>query len=94
MRSTSGADRVALAKILIQAGAHLNHPDYSGHQPLHWAVLRQDMDSIKFLLAHGADVHYRCYEGTPLHIALGCKYTDKAVDEQGKLFDEPEAFHW
>lgn len=94
IRSKSGSDRVALAKILIDAGAHPNYPGNNGRMPLHWAVLRQDIPSIRFLLEQGADVHYRSYQGTPLHVALECLSVDKAVDEDGNLFHESPEAHW
>ena len=94
IRSNSGSDRVALAKILIAAGAHPNYPDHNGHMPLHWAVLRQDIRSITFLLEHGADVHSRSYQGTPLHIALECLSIDQTVDEHGNLVAESPEAHW
>ncbi|MHB9146957.1 MAG: ankyrin repeat domain-containing protein [Candidatus Amoebophilus sp.] len=44
--------------------------DVSGDSPLHIAVLMGDIEEVKSLLEHGADVHAQNKNGsTPLHVA-------------------------
>ena len=57
-------------KKALDAGADINYPDpeYCGETALCYA--RHDGECVKYLLAHGADVHARNNVGaTPLHYA-------------------------
>lgn len=44
---------------LINAGAELDGRDYKGRTPLHWAVLGGHLESVRTLLAAGADASLR-----------------------------------
>ncbi|KAK3379621.1 ankyrin repeat-containing domain protein, partial [Lasiosphaeria ovina] len=67
-------NHLTLDQALRQEPTSLNQHDGTGFTPLHWAVLRDDVDSISTLLAWKTDVDCRDIEGnTPLHIA--CRST-------------------
>lgn len=54
-----GFDRhrvLATAGHLIALGCDLNQRSLTGHTPLHEAILYNEPDVVRFLLAHGADV--------------------------------------
>jgi ankyrin repeat protein len=42
---------------LCENGAHPTAKDIQGYSPLHVAYLRKDVESIRLLAAHGADIH-------------------------------------
>ncbi|WP_394203073.1 ankyrin repeat domain-containing protein [Shewanella waksmanii] len=54
--------KLALAEYFINKGVNIdgiNHIDGLGLTPLHAAILNQDFSSVKFLIAHGADISLR-----------------------------------
>ena len=58
-------------EFLLQRGASLDSSDSAGQTPLHWAVIGGRIDTVKLLLAHGADPEKKnAYEGAPLGQAL------------------------
>lgn len=55
----------------------LNTPDSQGNTPLHLAVLENDIEMIKLLIHHGADVNATdAQSNTPLHLAIKQGYLD------------------
>lgn len=63
---------VYAAEILLRFGADLNFEDpVSYYNPLHIAVLRNKPDTVKLLIAHGADIEKRdrIHESSPLDLA-------------------------
>ena len=48
-----------IADILIEAGALVNQPDFTGATPLHWASVTQSTDAVIVLLSHGANPYAR-----------------------------------
>ena len=60
----------ALAALLLKNGADPNAAD-AGYTALHAAVLRDDLDLVKALLAHGANPNARLLRGTPARRAGG-----------------------
>lgn len=44
------------------ANADLSQKDFSGRAPMHFAVLNNKIQSLKFLLEHGADA--KCFDKT------------------------------
>lgn len=78
--------------LLVDAGADINAVrPRTGESPLHFAVLKRQVDAVSFLLTHGADKEARTGSGvdsdslrnlrlehqTPLHLAAG--YADVAT---------------
>lgn len=55
----------AVARRLIEAGADVQ-ADGAGYTALHAAVLRGDHDTVRALLAHGANIHARLRQGSPV----------------------------
>jgi ankyrin repeat protein len=70
--SESSERNVAFAKLLIAHGAKVNVENHEGYTPLNVAVFRGDHESIKLLLASGANVNARwSWDGaTVLHLAV------------------------
>jgi hypothetical protein len=57
-------------KDLLAAGANVNEQDEQGWTPLNWAAGRGDVDAVRLLLEHGADVTLTGRDNrTPLMIA-------------------------
>jgi ankyrin repeat protein len=55
---------------LIEQGANLNLPDFTGKQVLHFAVLGNNVELVDFILQHGGDVNAQDVDGlTPTHYA-------------------------
>ena len=58
------------ARLLIEAGADVNLPEFRGIPPLCWACSEREGRFISLLLAAGADVHHAAHDGrTALHWA-------------------------
>ena len=59
---------------LIQGG-DFNLSDYDGRTPLHIASSEGHIETVRFLLQHGASLHARDrYNNTPLTDAIRFKY--------------------
>jgi ankyrin repeat protein len=63
----------AFAAYLLERGANANAAD-AGYTALHAAVIRSDLDLVKALLAHGADIDAPVKHGTPGR-RLGADYS-------------------
>ena len=72
-------------KRLVAAGADVNRKDKRGGTPLFHAVIKPDTAVAEYLIAQGADVNGRVFDGnggasyqymTPLHSALRIGYLD------------------
>ena len=60
-------------RILLEAGAHVNHPDKINHTKLHYTIMqRGSIDSIELLFRFGADLNCRIgFDGDrPLHLSI------------------------
>ena len=58
------------ARLLIEAGADVNLPEFRGIPPLCWACSEREGRFISLLLSAGADVHHVAHDGrTALHWA-------------------------
>jgi ankyrin repeat protein len=54
---------------LLERGAKVNVQDVNGYTPLTWACLKQRVESVRLLLAAGADVNIVGKFTGPLHAA-------------------------
>ena len=61
--AAKGGDAAAINRLLADATVSVSEPDIEGNTPLHWAAWNGQPDAIEALLAVGADVHARNYEG-------------------------------
>jgi ankyrin repeat protein len=66
-----GTTSISLQTALeIEAGS-INMPDSDGRTPLHWAAYRDNIDNMRLLISHGADVRLTDKFGlTALHIVI------------------------
>ncbi|MCW3052693.1 MAG: hypothetical protein JWN14_1863 [Chthonomonadales bacterium] len=75
-----GPGRFAVAQALLDAGAPLDHTDFSDWTRLYFAAFRHQADAVDFLLAQGASCR-STESGTPLHgICWQGEYTDPEVN--------------
>ena len=45
--------------------------NYLGYSPLYYAVMKNSIMFVKYLLEHKADPNQKCYQGnTPVHLAF------------------------
>ncbi|KAK2599167.1 hypothetical protein QQS21_005357 [Conoideocrella luteorostrata] len=67
-----------LVQLLLEHDVSPNTNDpKSDHVPLYKAAWKGDVDIVRLLLKHGAEVNIRCWAGdTPLHEALRSKHLD------------------
>jgi len=71
--STDRADRHEILRLLVLEGADLNQRGINDCTPLHYAVARKDLETLKILLEAGADASLRTRIDdceTPLEFAL------------------------
>jgi ankyrin repeat protein len=69
-----------VAGLLIGAGADVNGGDAQGWRPLHLAAANANLDSIKALVAQGAEVSAANNEGkTPLAVATEKSHREAAA---------------
>ena len=72
-------DRCEVMALLLRYGARTDQRGLNDWTPLHYAVVRRNLEAVKLLLAHGADPHVRtriddC--ATPLEDALAAGFTE------------------
>jgi hypothetical protein len=62
--------QAAAARVLVEAGADVNHPQWEGGRVLHDAVWQGNVELVRFFLSHGANANVQVRRGeTPLHEA-------------------------
>eukprot|EP01122_Echinamoeba_exundans_P017869 TRINITY_DN9818_c0_g1_i1.p1 TRINITY_DN9818_c0_g1~~TRINITY_DN9818_c0_g1_i1.p1 ORF type:complete len:453 (-),score=53.75 TRINITY_DN9818_c0_g1_i1:316-1605(-) len=60
-----------VARLLIRLGVPVNHPDYNGFTPLHFACWKEKPELARILLDGGADLEWRTeMQSTPLITAV------------------------
>ncbi len=62
------AGNLAVVERIIIEKPELTHQKLNGYPPLHWAVIDQNVDVARFLLASGADVNQQVHGHTPTPI--------------------------
>jgi ankyrin repeat protein len=68
-------DHNKMIQLLIAHGADVNVQGSSGATPLFWAVMRDQLDDVKFLLDHGANPNLTdAYKDTPLICAVQMRF--------------------
>jgi RNA polymerase sigma factor (sigma-70 family) len=71
LHRAADSGNLALAELLLAAGAAVNEPTNSGLTPLHMAVLNDRLPLVELLLRRGADPNLATDRGmTPLHWAV------------------------
>lgn len=79
-----------ISRSLIEAGADVNAQDRTNESILHFAVLVGDLDQVKLLVEHGANVNHRTkLQRTPLHFG-GQREITKYLLECGANVNEPD----
>jgi len=59
-----------VAKLLIEYGADLEHPNNLLHRPLHLATMNDNLEILALLLSHGAQINVKNHEGfLPIQLA-------------------------
>ncbi|EJD76777.1 ankyrin repeat and protein kinase domain-containing protein 1 [Loa loa] len=78
---------------LMDFGAWPDFFDHSGRAPIHYAVMRNNLEMVKLLLWYGADISLRERSATPLQLAgylptttLICEYLHARVNALEKIF--------
>ena len=81
-----GAGHLKVVKVLVQAGADVNHPTKTRSTPLRAASFDGRLDIVKYLIEHNANVHLaNKYNNTCLMIAAFKGHLDvaKCLIEKG-----------
>ncbi len=70
-------DRLEIAKLLLSAGANINHPNQKGRTVLFMAVLGNNTPLVEVLRKNGAEINAKCSYGyTPLSYARAEGYEE------------------
>jgi ankyrin repeat protein len=72
-------DRHERLRLLLARGASVGQRGFNDWTPLHQAVHRRDVEAVRILLAHGADVHARTHIdecSTPEEDAIRLGFTE------------------
>jgi len=76
------AELLAIAKLLLESGAHPDAAIPPGISPLYLAIAKGDVPAVKLLLEHKADIRGLKDSGfTPLHLCLQAGCPTKLVKE-------------
>jgi ankyrin repeat protein len=73
--------RGSVAEVFIDNGADVNAKDKHSHTPLYFAVRKKDIDTVKLLIAKGANVNVKEEKkggASPLHAAIERRHPDMA----------------
>lgn len=74
MCAAASTGRITSLQALQQQGGDFNLPDYDGRTPLHIACCEGHLETVRFLLTHGASVHASDrFNHTPLQNAIRFK---------------------
>lgn len=80
------AGRVDFVRLLLQAGAAVNHQGDKGVTPLHLAVFEGDVDLCRVLLAGKADVDLcDCHGQTPLFFSPTCRICKLLIEQYADM---------
>ena len=74
------AKKLEIAQILLDAGADINAVDQAGWPPLMWAFSPKELEKVKWLIKHGANVNYNRTNRTPLTAAIENDYYWERVE--------------
>jgi len=86
--STERADKLEVLRVLLEAGANVAQRGINDWTPLHFAVSIRDLDSVRLLLAHGADPNARTHIdecSTPLEDAETIGFTQAAISMRDNI---------
>ena len=73
-------DNLEIAQLLVDAGADVNAVDDVGWTALMWAWKPKQLEKVKWLIAHGANVNYDRSGDTPLTLAINADYYWERVE--------------
>jgi len=75
-------DRIEVMRLLLHYGARTDQRGVNDSTPLHYAVMRRNLEAVKLLLDHGADVQARTRiddYSTPLEDARAAGFKEAAA---------------
>uniref|UniRef100_A0A1I8EKZ0 ANK_REP_REGION domain-containing protein n=1 Tax=Wuchereria bancrofti TaxID=6293 RepID=A0A1I8EKZ0_WUCBA len=76
----AGTGQPCQMQALMDFGAWPDFFDHSGRAPIHYAIMRNNLEMVKLLLWYGADISLRERSATPLQLA-GCSPTTTSICE-------------
>ena len=80
LHSAAAGDHLAVARLLVAAGADVNAPQLQGYRPLHAAAQNGNAELVELLLAAGADPNARNDAGqSPADLAAAAGHEDLAA---------------
>lgn len=83
IRYSNSKESEVIFRLLLENGAYVDAQEsYTGWTALHWAVLREQEDTVRLLLEKGASIRVMTRRGakeTPVHWALKSGKADMVV---------------
>ena len=74
------ANNLEVAQLLLDAGADVNALDQGSWTPLMWAWKPKQLEKVKWLIKHGANVNHNLSSNTPLTLAIDGDYYWERVE--------------
>lgn len=82
---------LSLEALLDCSTSEINAQDREGHTGLSWAVMRDDIDSLRLLLEHGADANIPDNRGfSPIHSAKSLPSLKLLLDHSADIMSKTE----
>lgn len=76
----SSRNDITIPRMLIEAGAQVNRLDVNGDPAINWATYYGNVNTMKWLIAQGADLKIKSKHGMPADVGLRLWHADSVLE--------------